>query len=202
MKDLVVLAADKDIEFALRGLFSRPAAIGIRPIDYDIFVEPGHDPACASHGTKFLEGFFGQYHQGLLLFDYEGCGKEDIAPDKLQQQLNQIFLQGPWQNNAKTIVIFPEIESWIWSKSPHVDNVIGWKKDEPTLRQWLQNEGWLEPRETKPARPKEAFNAALRTAGKPHSASLFKQMTEKVSLKGCTDSSFQELIKVLMLWFS
>ncbi len=29
-KDLVVLAADKDMEYALKGLLSRPQALGIR----------------------------------------------------------------------------------------------------------------------------------------------------------------------------
>ena len=35
-KDLVVLAADKDMEYALKGLLSRPQALGIRKIEVDI----------------------------------------------------------------------------------------------------------------------------------------------------------------------
>ena len=201
MKDLVIWAADKDIEFTLRGLFTRPEALNIRSITYDIFIEPGHDPACASHGTEFLANFYGQYLYGLLIFDYEGCGKENISLPELQLLLDKSLLDGPWQKDAKTIILFPEIESWIWSKSPHVDAVIGWKQKTPNLRQWLQNKGWLEPNQIKPARPKEAFNEALRTTGKSRSASLFRQMAEKVSLQGCTDSSFQEFIKILQLWF-
>ena len=42
-KDLVVLAADRDIEHALMGLFTRPEALGIRAIETDIRVHPGHD---------------------------------------------------------------------------------------------------------------------------------------------------------------
>ena len=59
MKDLVILAADKDLEFALRGMLSRPEALGIRPVEAntDIFVEPEHDPACALRGVDFLCGF-------------------------------------------------------------------------------------------------------------------------------------------------
>ena len=56
MKDLVILAADKDREFALKGLLARPEALNIRPIDARVWVHPEHDPACARHGTEFLSG--------------------------------------------------------------------------------------------------------------------------------------------------
>ena len=75
-KDLVVLVADKDMEHALKGLLSRPQAMGIRPIAYDIYVHPQHDPACARRGVAFLSGFSAQYDRGLLLFDHEGSGRE------------------------------------------------------------------------------------------------------------------------------
>jgi len=39
-KDLVVLVADKNIEFAVKGLLSRPRALGVRPITSDFFVHP------------------------------------------------------------------------------------------------------------------------------------------------------------------
>jgi hypothetical protein len=61
MKDLVILAADKDMEFALRGLLARPEALGMRPVDLDLFVEPDHDPGCALRGVEFLDA-------GILLF--------------------------------------------------------------------------------------------------------------------------------------
>ena len=46
-KDLVILAADKDLEHALQGLLARPRALDIRPIAFDVFVHPRHDAACA-----------------------------------------------------------------------------------------------------------------------------------------------------------
>ena len=56
-KDLVVLAADSNIEQALIGLFTRPEALGIRPIDVNISVHPQHDPGCATRGVEFLSNF-------------------------------------------------------------------------------------------------------------------------------------------------
>ena len=51
--DLVVLAADKDMEHALRGLLSRHKSLPIRQIAFDIFVHPQHDAACATRGVPW-----------------------------------------------------------------------------------------------------------------------------------------------------
>ena len=63
MKDLVILVADKDLEHAMKGLLSRPEALGIRAVETDIFVEPQHDPACARHGVEFISNFSRQYRR-------------------------------------------------------------------------------------------------------------------------------------------
>ena len=67
VKDLIILAADKDMEHALRGLLKRPEALGIRPIEKDIIVHPEHDPACARRGIGFLSIFSKQYRHSLLM---------------------------------------------------------------------------------------------------------------------------------------
>lgn len=36
--DLVLLVADKDMEYAMKGLLSRPAALGIRRVSCEIYV--------------------------------------------------------------------------------------------------------------------------------------------------------------------
>lgn len=119
-KDLVVLAADKDMEYVLKGLLSRPQALGIRKIEADIRVHPGHDPACAGRGVEYLSNFSEYYHE-------EG--------------------------------------------------------------------------EVKPGRPKEAFQAALREARIPRSASLYQRIAEKVSLRGCEDRAFLKFKDLLKDWF-
>ena len=203
MKDLVILAADKDLEFALRGMLSRPEALGIRPVEAntDIFVEPEHDPACALRGVDFLDNLSGQYSYGLLIFDYEGSGKEATVPQELQKSLNTEFVSSTWGERARAIVLSPELEIWIWSDSPHVDDVVGWKNRNPKLRPWLIEQDYLRTGEVKPARPKEAFEAALREARKPRSASLYQQIAKRVSLRRCTDTGFLELKDILSNWF-
>jgi hypothetical protein len=201
MKDLVVLAADKDLELTLRGLFSRPQAIGIREISYSIFIESEHDPACAMRGVQSLAIFAAQYQHALLIFDHEGCGKENLTKEKLSGDLNEEFVRSAWGDRAKAIVISPELEAWVWSDSPHVDEIAGWQRHRPGLRSWLRDHGWLQQNEVKPESPKEAFEAALRERKIPRSSSLYLQMAQKVSLKRCVDPSFNEFCNLLRQWF-
>lgn len=200
-KDLVVLAADKSIEHTLMGLFNRPEALGIRKISYDVYVDPGRDSACAKNGVSFLSIFLGQYDHALLLFDHKGSGKEDVEPAKLQQTLNQDFKQSNWGERAKTIIIAPELEIWVWTPSPHVDRILGWESRQPSLRNWMEERGlWLQG-ELKPHHPKKALDNALRKSRIARSASLFQKLAEQVSLKNCEDRAFQELLSTLQAWF-
>ena len=135
-KDLAVLVADHNIEQALSGLFTRPEALGIRPIDVEIYVHPQRDPGCATRGVEFLSNFSKQYRHGLLIFDREGSGREQKQPQEMQQELNR-ELDSAWDKRARAVVLNPELEMWIWSDSPHVDDVAGWKNRRPPLRRWL-----------------------------------------------------------------
>ena len=201
MKDLVILVADKDLEHTMKGLLARPQALGIRSVEADIFVEPQHDPACARQGVEFISNFSRQYRHGLLMFDHTGSGMETTGPRTLQNSLNDSLAHSAWGQRAKTIVLAPELEVWIWNDSPHIDEVAGWKNRNPGLRPWLIDGGWLREGEVKPDRPKEAFKEALRAARKPRSASLYEQIAKKVSLRRCKDEAFLELKGILSQWF-
>ena len=138
MKDLVALVADKDMEHTLAGLLARPQALGIRSIDFDIFIHPEHDPGCALRGVTFLSHFAEQYGYGLLMFNHEGSGRERIPIRDLRKSLDADFANATWGERARTIVLAPELEAWVWSDSPHVDHVTGWKDRRPRLRRWLK----------------------------------------------------------------
>ena len=200
-KDLVVLAADHNIEQALIGLFTRPEALGIRAIDVNISVHPQHDPGCALHGVELLSNLSKLYRYGLLIFDREGSGIEQKQPQEMQTELNREFENSAWGKRARTIVLDPELEAWVWSDSPHVAVVAGWKNRRPPLRRWLIGQGYLQKGATKPERPKEALEAALHAVRKPRSASLYRQLAERVSLRRCNDPAFLELKTLLTAWF-
>ena len=203
MKDLVILAADKNIEQTLRGLLGRTAALRIRNVTADVFVHPERDPGCARRGAEFLNKhrFLNQYRFGLLMFDHEGSGRENLSPQGLQNEINTEFDHSEWGERARTIVLVPELEAWVWNDSPHVDDVAGWKGRQPSLRRWLRENGLMIEGQSKPERPKEAFEAALRRARKPRSSSLYLQIAQRVSLAKCEDKAFLEFKKILRNWF-
>ena len=200
-QDLVLLVADKDMEYALRGLLERTHALQIRSIKAEFFVHPQHDPACARQGVAYLSPFAVQFRHGLLMFDHEGSGRENTERQALQCEINGEFERSAWGRRARTVVIAPELEAWIWNASPHVADVAGWKGRAPSLREWLVAQGWLKQEQAKPERPKEAFLAALQEARTVRSASLYPQMAERVSLRRCRDEAFLELKCVLQTWF-
>lgn len=203
MKDLIILAADKSMENTLMGVLGRPEALGIRPVTFDIFVHPERDPGCAHRGVEFLgsSGFSNRYCCGLLVFDYEGCGKEQFSPLELQENLNEEFALSNWRDRAKAIVIVPELEAWLWRDSRHLEEVVGWKTEQRGLYRWLRENDWLKQRDLKPDRPKEAFEATLRKTRKRRSSSLYLQIAQTVSLAKCEDESFQCLTEILRVWF-
>lgn len=99
------------------------------------------------------------------------------------------------------IVLDPELEVWVWSESRHVDDVLGWVGMPTALRAWLHEQGHLSQGETKPRRPKEAMEAALREVQLPRSSSLYRHLAERVSLRGHSEPAFCELLNTLRAWF-
>jgi hypothetical protein len=199
--ELIVLVADKNMEFAVKGILSRFNALGIREVAPKLHVHPENDPGCLLRGHLFLSLFVNQYAHALILLDREGSGRERSSREALESELEERLNQSGWGNRAAAIVIDPELEMWVWSDSPHVDSVLGWEGKEPALRSWLQERGYLQEGRIKPGRPKEAMEQALRTVRKPRSSAIYQQLARKVSLERCTDSSFVKLKTILQGWF-
>lgn len=85
-QDLIVLVADKNMEFSGRGLMSRPEAFGIRPLSYDVFVHPERDPGCLLRGHDFLRTFVSRYTRAIVMLDRHGCGQEQLPREVLEEQ--------------------------------------------------------------------------------------------------------------------
>jgi hypothetical protein len=78
---------------------------------------------------------------------------------------------------------------------------LGWRGRKPPLRQWLTAQGYLQEKEVKPQRPKEAMEKALRLAGKKRSSAIYARLARKVSLSRCVDPAFVKLRETLQSWF-
>jgi hypothetical protein len=199
MKDLVVLVADKNMEYAIRGLLERRQSLGIRPITFNIHVHPERDSGCRSRGVEFLSPFCKQYTHALLILDFEGSGVDACMQETLERELEE-GLRSAWERNGAVILVDPELDVWVWSDSPHVENILGWKGRTPVLRNWLVSRGF-EFLHGKPTRPKEALEAALGEVKKPRSSKIYLELARRVGLKRCTNRSFVKLKNVIREWF-
>lgn len=200
-KDLVVLVEGKDDERALDELLKRHYSFGVRALEYDIFVHPDSGPGCRVDSPSFLRPFIEQYRFALVVFDQEGCGAGAASARGIEDALRPQLNDGHWSGRAEVVVITPELESWVWGHSPHIETVLGWSDRIPTLREWLVDKGWCLAGATKPTRPKEAMAAALRHVRKPWSSSLHGQMADRASWRGCEDESFLRFQTILQRWF-
>jgi hypothetical protein len=195
------MVADKDCEQLVGALLKRHQALGIRQVASDIIVNPDHDSGCRLQAPDFLRPFHRRYDHALVIFDREGCGIEDQPRETIESQLEEQLARNGWNDRATVIAIEPELESWVWSQSPNVGAVLGWANRSPSLREWLEAQGFMIAPDVKPERPKEAMDEAVRVVGKPHSSSLFRLIAEKVSVTKCTDPAFTKLRGALRGWF-
>lgn len=198
-EDLVVLVADKNIEHIFKGLLGRHQALAIRPITHTLLVHMHRDPGCL-RAADFLRARQTVSQHALVVFDREGCGRGEPR-ETLESQVELELASTGWADRAAVIVLDPEIERWVWTPSPHVDDALGWKDRQPSLRQWLKAQGFLTDNMRKPSRPKEALEAAVRQARVPRSSSIYEKIARTVSLDNCADPSFQKLRNVLVAWF-
>ncbi|WP_442978401.1 methylation-associated defense system protein MAD4 [Salinibacter sp.] len=200
--DLVVLAADKQMEETIRGLLSQHQALGIHPLSFEVYSHPNKDPGCRSKAHKFLRSLQTQYRRALVIFDYHGCGAEHTsAPEHVESTVEERLGQSGWNERARCLIIVPELEVWVWSDSREVDRCLGWDPASQRVRSWLQAKDLWSTDAPKPSDPKKAMEVALEQAGLPHSSSIFRDLAESVGLRQCEDESFQRFCQILREWF-
>jgi hypothetical protein len=200
-KDIIFLVADKNAKFAVQGLLSRHQSLQIRLPKNDIYIHPEKDSGCLLRSHDLLRPFINQYAFSLVIFDREGCGQENSSRQQLENHLETLLGHNGWGNRTSVIVIDPELDNWVWSDSPHVDTLLGWSGRQPNLRTWLMENGFLTAPNTKPSRPKEAMEAALRKVYTARSSSIYQLLAERVSLSRCVDPAFTKLKATLRNWF-
>ena len=200
-QDLIVLTADKNTEWAIRGVLCRTASLSIRAVSADYYVHPEHDPGCLRKAGEFLASFVSMYEHALVVLDREGCGHELAGRTELEASIEAQLRSKGWGDRAAAIVIDPELEVWVWSTSRHVPTELGWEGTETSFWAWIKDQGYLKEDGTKPSSPKEALEKCLWKARQPRSSTLYKSLADKVSLAHCEDQSFAKLRDTLRSWF-
>lgn len=200
--DLIIVVPDADMEAALRALLSRPTALGIRQITFDVKRHLQRDAGCRSGAHDFLRLFLKDFRYAMVIFDHEGCGREVMTREIVEIEVEKRLEANGWHSRCAAIVIAPELESWVWSDSPVVDDVLGWRGRNPALREWIRSKTiFWQGKNLKPQRPKEAFEAALRAVRTPRSSILFEELGREVSVENCIDPSFIKFRDMLSIWF-
>jgi len=198
MKDLVVVVADKNMHFALRGALNRPDALGIRPITFEFLVHPGRDGGVRKTGPELLALKHSTARHGMIILDYEGCGASCTALE-LEADLSQ-RLAPKWGDRGRALVIEPELDIWLWGAENTLKTALGWPKP-VGIRDWLRQERYDFNDYGKPDRPKEAIEAVLRELRTPRSSALYEELAGKLSLRRCSDPAFGRLQASLQAWF-
>jgi len=207
MRDLLFLVADKNMQYAFRGLFSRDAlgaVLGCGPIDFDwrsdIVVASGqNDPGLYTRSGELLKVYKGQYRHAVVAMDAEWNGSP--GPEKIRERLHSHLTDAGWPPPAGlALVLEPEVDIWLWSDSPHTASALGWDSREQ-LQSALIEQRWLKAGEIKPERPKEAAAWALRHKRKPRSSNVYAEVTKRVSILRCQEPAAQELLHALQAWF-
>jgi hypothetical protein len=199
-KDLIVLVADKNMEATFRGLLTRNESLGIRNISFDIFVHPNKDPGCRKESDSFLLSFSQQYAYCIVAFDREGCGSDDNR-EVLERSVEDKLSKVGWESRSITIVFEPELEVWLWSRSPHIEEALGWINQNMHLRNWLIERGQITHEGEKPNRPKETMEMILQKVKKPRSSSIYLQLAQRVSLRGHQEPAFVKFKNTMQTWF-
>jgi hypothetical protein len=202
-KDLIVIVADSEMEFVIQTLLGRYQALGIRQIKFEIKRHVQRDAGCRTDCHNYLREDIRQYRFSMVLFDREGCGKELQSSSDIEKDVENILAINGWKDRCAVVVIDPELEAWVWSTSPVVDEVFGWRDRNPPLREWVKSKTpYWSTSKIKPERPKEALRSAMKEVRQPFSSFLFADLAQSVSLERCVDPSFHKFKDVLRKWFS
>lgn len=189
------------MEFALRGILSRTSSLKIRQISYDIYIHPERDPGCLLRSHDFLRQFISFYRYSLVIFDREGCGREDLSRYQLENKVQTLLRQNGWAGRSSAIVIDPELDNWVWGDFNTLTEVVGWQSTQVDLRDWLVQKGFSLGGQGKPHPPKEAIQKVLKVVRKPRSSAMYRRLAELFNFSGCIDPAFLKLRNRLQGWF-
>jgi hypothetical protein len=202
MYEFVMLVPGKDEQETFEGLLSsRRPGLGIYSVNYKIYVHPRRDPGCFNEAPEFLQPYKNIALYSMVVLDYEGSGQENRSPLEVKNDLKKRLETSGWMGRTEVLVLCPELEIWIWSDSPEVDRILGWKCEDGSLRDWLINKGWWQQGSEKPDKPKECFEEVLRKLRIRRSSAIYKQLAETVGLERCRDDCFHTFKQTMRKWF-
>ncbi len=201
MKDLLCLVADANMKAAVTALLGRPEALGIRSVASEVLIHPRRDPGCFHDPEGLLRGARAELHHAIVLLDHAWDGAPAGGALEAEKELEARLRASGLASWARVVVIDPELETWVFSDSPHVASAVGWSGRAAELRSALADQGLWPEGTSKPTDPKRAVIWALRQAQKPRSSSIYRDLASRVGLSRCQDRAFLRFRDLLRGWF-
>ena len=203
-RDLIVLVADADMEYATKSLLGRSESLGVAQIDFEVFRHHDRDPGCRTDAVNYLRQYIREFRYSLVLFDHHGCGDERRR-DEIQRDVEAHLHRNGWKHGAKAIVIEPELEAWLWGDLQTASQCLGWGDNYRKLRDWLALQDLWSRGALKPRKPKEAMRMAMKNASPHnrlrHSPRIFQKVAKLAAFEVCQDPAFNEFKETLQSWF-
>lgn len=158
------------------------------------------DPNTYRQAHVLLHPYQKTHKHAVVVLDHDWDGAPRV--EKIREDISRRLTVNGWSaDRFEVVVIYPELEAWLWQESHHVDAAFRYVGGSVSIRQWLRDRGMWADGAEKPARPKEAVAAVLKSTRVPQSAAVYRQIVEKVSVNRCTDPSFALLCEALRRWF-
>lgn len=201
MKDLFALVADEDMVRTLQALLNRHQSFDIRSIEFQVERHIQRDAGCRADASRRLRPLLGRCRHAIVLLDKHGCGRDDVAREDIQQEIEQDLAVSGWEDRARAIVIDPELEAWFWAGSNNVAEVLGWPNGYDHLKNWLKGRNLWREGAAKPSDPKAALEAVLQDRQRAHSASLFGELARRSTWRHCQCPAFGQFKRYLQQWF-
>jgi|SRR5450755_1343688 hypothetical protein len=203
--DCIFLLADGHMEQTFKGFLSRNdyhRKLDTRPFTFDIIVDRQNaDSGVYVRGHEFLRQYHRTHQHAIAVLDqmWEGAP----ATEAIQATMKNNLTRNGWQaETVEIIVIQPELEVWLWQDAPYMAEILRFNhQPHDSLKQWLEAQGHWHPTDSKPARPKEAFEAIQRASKRPFSGATCSMIAQKISIKKCQDTAFFLLRDTLQRWF-
>ena len=207
MRDCIFLLADKNMQAAFEGFFTRQEvhqSLGCGNFAFDprldIAVASGdNDPGLYTRGHELLRPYQVSHRHAVVVLDAEwdgSPGKDDIT----NHLTAQITATGWETDRIVVIVIDPELENWIWQQNDHVARGLGFDNSNELMADPDLQAVWPQG-QVKPSSPKDILESLLQKRRIPRSSAIYKQITSQVSIKHCQDSAFHRLVETLRAWF-
>lgn len=209
MREIGFLVADKNMEACIRGLFSRSRwhqALGCRAFEVDcgpggdIRVAAGqHDPGLFTRADALLRPFRGKYRRMVVMIDAAWEGSP--GSERIRERMTAHLATAGWEKqDGLALVLEPEIEVWLWTRTDHTARALGWPSWAALSDAFAQTR-WWPAGAPKPLRPKEATEWALTQRSTPRSSRIYEEVTRNVGVQRCSDPAFGQLRDALSAWF-